>query len=147
MKIILLKDIPKIGKKFEVKEIAEGYAQNFILPRGLGVRATPAEIAKLDKQKETKAIDRKIQDDLLKKNIEALSERHILIKAKANEKGHLFAGISKEDLLVEIEKQTRIVVDADFIDLPKPFREVGSFIVDIISPIKKAQLKVEIEGE
>lgn len=147
MKIILLKDVPKIGKKFDVKDIADGYAQNFIIPRGLGVKATPAELAKIDKMKEARAVDNKIQEDLLRKNIEALESKHIVITAKANDKGHLFAGIGKEDLVAEIQKQTRIEVDADLIDLPKPLREVGNFLVDVVSSVKKGHIKVEIKAE
>ncbi len=147
MKIILLKDIPKIGRKNEVKEIADGYALNFVLPRGLGIKATPGEIAKLDKVKATEDAEKQIQDNLLKKSLEQVSAMTITIQEKTNEKGHLFEGIGRDRLVKEIEKALDIKFEPSFIELAKPLKEVGQFIVDINAHGKKGKVKVVIEGK
>ena len=147
MKIILLKDIPKIGRKGEVKEISEGHAMNFIIPRGLGVKATPAEIKKIEAQKSTLDTERKIQEELLEKSIASLGAITVTISEKANEKGHLFEGIKKDMLVKEIEKVSGIKLDPDYIDLEKPIKEVGEFLVPIEALGKKGKVKVVVEGK
>ena len=144
MKIILLKDIPKIGRKFEVKDMSDGYALNFVIPKGLGMKATTEALAKLDKDKKEHQVKVKITEDLLRKDIEAVSKDTIKIEAKANENGHLFAGISAKELSEEIEKQTRIKLESHFILLDKPIREVGNFILDIDANGIKSKIKVEV---
>lgn len=146
MKVIFLKDVSRVGRKNEIKDIADGYAQNFLIPRGLAIRATDSAVLNLKKQNEALVVEKKIQSDLLRKNIEALSSSHITIEAKANEKGHLFAGISKDELVDYIKKQARIEVDKDFIQLDKPIRETGDFIIDISFGDIKGKLKVSVKG-
>lgn len=147
MKIILLKDVAKIGRKGDVKDVSEGYATNFIFPRKLGILATDENIKKLNLLKSEEEIKKKVSEDLISKNIDTLSTFNIVIKAKSNEKGHLFAGISKEDLVREIENQTRIKADPDWIVLEKPIREVGNHIISIKTQNKTGKLKVEILAE
>ncbi len=145
MKVILLKDIPKIGHKNEIKDVSDGYVLNFIIPRRLGVKATEAEIKKLETLKSAGETEKKIQHELLSKSLENLSAITVSIKEKANEKGHLFEGIHKERLAEEIEKISGIVLDPEFIDLPKPIKEIGDYIVPISAQGRKGKVKVVIE--
>jgi large subunit ribosomal protein L9 len=147
MKIILLKDIPKIGRKNEIKEVSEGYALNFALPRKLAVLATDANVKKVEQTKKIADVERKVMEDLISKNIDSLSASSITVKARTNEKGHLFSGIDKNEIAKEIEKQTRVSIDPEFIILEKPLKEVGQFVLDIKAPHKKGKLKIEILGE
>ncbi len=147
MKIILLKDVPKMGRKFDVKEISDGYALNFIIPKGLGMKATAEALSKLEKDKKENEVKIKITEDLFRKDIESVSKETVKISAKANENGHLFAGISAKELSEEIEKQTRVKIDPSFIVLDKPIREVGDFILDINAHNIKGKVKVEVSRE
>jgi large subunit ribosomal protein L9 len=146
MKIILLKDIPKIGRKGDVKDVADGYALNFVLPQKLGVKATAGGIKKVEASKSAIESERKMQENLLSKSLENLSTITVTITEKANEKGHLFEGIRAERLAQEIQKQSGIVLDAGFIELEKPLKEVGNFIVAISAHGKKGKVKVVIEA-
>src|SRR5690349_2144781 len=123
MKIILLKDVPKIGRKNDVKDVADGYALNFIIPRGLGMKATPADLKRLETTQSVKDTEKRLQEDLLKKSLDDLSAITITIKEKANDKGHLFEGIHKERLAKEIEKISHITIDPNYIELNKPLKE------------------------
>ena len=146
MKIILLKDIAKVGKRHEIKNIADGHAQNFIIPRGLGIPATDANIRKIESMKSASDADRSVQEALLSKNLEALGEITVTLSGKANEKGHLFAGIHKDEIVEAVKKQSNIIIHGDFLVLDKPIKETGNHIVVVQAGGKKANLKLSIEG-
>jgi len=146
MKIILLKDIAKVGKKHEIKNIADGHAQNFIIPRGLGIPATEANVRKIEALKNASDADRQVQEALLVKNLETISALTITISGKANEKGHLFAGIHTDEIVEAVKKQANVTIHPDFVLLDKPIKETGNHIVIIQAGGKKANLKLSIEG-
>ena len=131
MKVVLLQDIPKVGKRYEVKNLADGYALNFLIPRGLVETATKWALKKAEVALSLIATERKVQEDLLAKNIKSLENVKILISAKANEKGHLFAAIHKDEIVKAVKEQTRIDLLSDFISLDKPLKEIGEHIVEI----------------
>ncbi|MBP6858471.1 MAG: 50S ribosomal protein L9 [Candidatus Pacebacteria bacterium] len=147
MKIILLKDISKLGRKYEVKTVSDGYAINMLIPQGQAIAATADALKRLEKERAQVEGERKIQDELLVKNLEGLKNVTLTIAGKANEKGHLFAGLHKEVIATEIEKQTRLNIDPSFIELAHPLKEVGEHTVDIKAAGKVVKLKVVIEGK
>ncbi len=146
MKIILTKDIPKIGKKNEIKEVADGYALNFVIPRGLGVKATEAGIQKVQSMKGAMETEKKMQDELLTKSLSDLSAITVTISEKTNEKGHLFAGIDTTRLAKEIEATTGMAFDPDTIEIEKPIKQTGNFIVTVSVKGKKGKVKVVVEA-
>ena len=131
MKVILLKDVPKLGRKFDVKDVSEGHAQNFLIPRGFVAPATDAAVKKLNEQKEKDGAEKKIQAELLLKSFGVLKETIIKISGRANDKGHLFAGIGKETLIAEILKQAHLNLDPETVILEKPIKEVGEHKVTV----------------
>jgi large subunit ribosomal protein L9 len=147
MKVILLKDIPKIGRKFDIKDVAEGHALNFLVPKGLAKIASPHAVAQINSEKERVKAEEKIQEELLLKNLDTIKVLKLVLKEKANEKGHLFAGITKEILASEILKATRLNLDTEFIKLDKPIKEVGEHKVTVEAMNKKAQFTVVVEAE
>ncbi len=146
MKIILLKDVPKVGKKYDVKNVADGYAQNLLIPRGLAQVATESAVKKIEEQKANDMTQKKIEDELLVKNLEIIKNLTLNLKEKANEKGHLFAGVTKEMLTTEILKATRLNLDPGFIILDKPIKEVGEHKVTVEAMDKKAVFTLMIEA-
>jgi large subunit ribosomal protein L9 len=146
MKIILLKDIPKVGKKFEVKNVADGYALNMLIPNGSAQVATPEAIKKADATREKDLTERRVQNELLLKNLEELKKLKITIKGKANDKGHLFAGVTKEMLVEEIKRIGKFTIDADSIKIEKPLKEIGEHKVSLQILDKKTEITVNIES-
>lgn len=146
MKIILLKDVAKVGKRHEIKDIADGHAQNFIIPRGFGIPATPGNVKKMETMKAGKEAERSVKDALLAGNLETLATTSLVIKGKANEKGNLFAGIHVDEIVKVIEKEAHLSIDPDMISLDRPLKEVGHFIVTINALGKKTNLKLEVQG-
>ncbi len=146
MKVILLKDIPKVGRKYDIKNVADGYAVNMLLPRGAVKIATPDAVKQIEKMKSQDLANKQIQNELLLKNLEVIKNLVITVKGKANDKGHLFAGITKEMLAEEILKSSRLTVDPESIKLDKPLKEVGGHTVKLEILDKKAELKVVVEA-
>ena len=147
MKIILLKDIPKVGRRYDIKNVSDGYALNLLIPRGLAQVATPQAEKSIEAMKAKDLVERKVQGELLLKNLEVIKTLTLNIREKANEKGHLFAGITKERLVEEIIKSARLNIDAESIKLEKPIKEVGEYKVAVEVMGKSAEFKVIIEAE
>lgn len=147
MKIILLKDIPKVGRKFDIKNVADGYALNMLIPRGLAQIATPQAEKNIQAMKAKDLVENKVQGELLLKSLDVIKTLVVNIKGKANDKGHLFAGITKERLVEEILKTSRLNLDVESIVLEKPIKEVGEYKVFVEVMNKKAEFTVVVEAE
>lgn len=144
MKIILLKDVQKVGKKYDIKEVAEGFALNSLIPRGLAKVATKDAIAKVEQLKANDLTNKKIQEELLLKNLEVIKNLTIELNEKANEKGHLFAGVTKETVFEELKKASKLNLDLDSIKMDRPIKEVGEHKVTVEAMGKKAEFTVNI---
>ena len=145
MKVIFLQDVARVGKKHDIKEVNAGYAMNFLLPKKFAEIATVKAIAGLEKRIQNLAIEREVQIDLLMKNLEEIKGKVIKIKSKADEKGHLFSGIHKKEIVEEMKKQHNADIDEEFIVLEKPIKEVGEFDIPILIKGKKSSFKLVVE--
>lgn len=145
MKIILLKDVRKVGKKYETKEVADGFALNMLIPHGEAIVANPENIKKITALKEKDEKFQTVNDDLLKMNLASINSTVLEIHGKTNDKGHLFAGIHKEQLVSELKKQAHIDILPEFIILDKPIKEVGNHDIDIQAGGGNAKLRVSIK--
>lgn len=145
MKVIFLKDVPRVGKKHDVKEINDGYAINFLFPRKLAEMATPSNIAALERRKKEVEVTKEIQDELLDKNLEEIKNKTITIRGKANDKGSLFSAIKQKDLIDELKKEHRIDIKDEFILLDKPIKEIGEYDIQIKIKNKTSSFKLIVE--
>ena len=147
MRIILLKDVPKIGKKYDIKDVADGYALNMLIPRGMAQIATAQAVKNIESLKAKDLVEKKIQGELLAKNLETIKTLTLNLKEKTNDKGHLFAGITKERLSEEILKAARLNIEPGSIILDKPIKETGEYKVSVEAMGKKAELTVIVEAK
>ena len=144
MKVIFLKDVPKVGKRYETKNIADGYALNLLIPKGLAVAATPDAIKRIETEKARVDGERKVQEELLLQNLKGIEGATVTLVERANDKGHLFAGVHKTELIPQIEKQTRIQISPEYIVLDKPIKEVGEYPIEIRVGNKSAKFKLVV---
>ena len=110
MKVILLSDVPNVGKKYDVADVKPGFARNFLFARNLGeavTKSTAKRVAELTKKREAEKIQ---QEELLKGAFKKVGNAVITIKRKANAEGHLYAGVTKEELAEELEQHDDVVV-------------------------------------
>ncbi len=146
MKVILLKSVPKIGRKYDVLDVAEGFAMNALFPKKLAENATPKALERVKLLKAAEDADRKTQEELLIKNLHDISGVTIEIAGKANDKGHLFAGIHKEELIAALKDQARLDIGADYIDLEKPLKEVGEHKITVKVQDKSAEFTLVLKA-
>ncbi len=145
MKVILLQNVSKLGQKGEIKNVSEGYANNFLLPRGLAKFASTNEIKRLQKESQKKEeTQMKIQEET-KKILDDISGSKITIKEKANEKGHLFAQVHIKEIADAISKQLGFDISEDWINLKNPIKEIGEFNINLEAYHQKIKIKVYIE--
>lgn len=123
MKIILLENVRNLGKKDEVKEVAEGYAINFLFPKKLAAMATPKEIDSLKERQKKIKKEEKIEEEKFKKIADEIRSKKITIKAKA-EKEKLFGSIGKKEIRKEL-KNLGFDVSEQSILLKDPVKTTG----------------------
>lgn len=147
MKVILLQDIENIGKKFEIKEVKNGYARNFLIPKGLVRPATEEALKWLENQKEIE--DEKAKEEL--KKVQELASSidglEVIIPTKIGEEGQLFEKITSQKILEKI-KELGFEINKNQIELSQPFGELGEFPVKIkFEHNLEAEIKVIIVEE
>lgn len=130
MKVILLEDIQKLGKKFEVKEVADGYARNFLFPKGLAKPATETALKQLESEKQL--ITRKAEEEL--KQAEAavlqIDGQEFEMSAKTDDAGKLYGAVS----VVKIAKflnDKGFEIKKNQIILPEPIKETGDYEINL----------------
>jgi large subunit ribosomal protein L9 len=129
MKVILKEDVKGVGRKHEVKNVADGYANNFLIPKKMAEYASPEAVRKAEVLKSTADAEKEIREKLTKKQIEMLKEVKIVLKKKTNEKGHLFEQIHPEEISTALKEQARIEINPEFLKIEKPIKEVGEHSV------------------
>jgi large subunit ribosomal protein L9 len=144
MKVVLLKKVEKLGDKGEIKEVADGYARNFLIAQGLAQPATEKIVKQvkenLDKIK--KEGEKKIEE--AKKVIDEIKDKTFSIKKKA-EKGKLFEAVKEKDVAKLINKKG---ITEKNITIPNPIKKAGQYEIEIkISDKIKTKIKLEVEEE
>lgn len=146
MKLILSKDVKGLGKKGELVNVSDGYARNFLLPKGLAVEATDGNMKILKEKKTSQKLKEKQELEEAKALAKKIENSPIEISAKAGEGGRLFGSVTSKDLAEELNKKHKIKVDKRKIVLSDPIRELGSRYVEIkIQSGVVAKLKVNIK--
>jgi len=148
MKVVLLKDVQGLGKEGQVKEVADGYARNFLLRQGLAVAATPGVLKELEaKQAAEKKRQAKIDEEMqgLSKKISSSS---VVVRSKVGEGGKLYGSITAADVAEALEKQLGQVVDKRKIEIEEPIRHVGEYKIPIkLSKNVSATVNLIVQSE
>lgn len=131
MKVILKENIKGVGKKDEIINASDGYARNYLLPKGLAVEANQGNLAKLQAKKDSNAFKKLQEKEEAEKIADKLSKILVKIKVKAGTNGKIFGGVSSKEIADNLEKQYQIKIDKKKIDLAEPIRTLGTFIIDI----------------
>lgn len=148
MKVIFLQDVKGSGKKGEIKEVSSGYAQNFLIKKGLAKEANDQNLAQLagqKRKKEQEAQEEVVQANILKKTLADLT---VEIKTKAGEGGRVFGSVTSKQITDALEKQYQIKLDKRKLDLPEGIRALGYTNVKIkLHPEVQAILKVHVQEQ
>ncbi len=131
MKIILLKDVKKIGRKYEIKEVADGYALNSLIPNDIAVPATSSYLKLIEAKKKQNALMKEDFKKAFEYALTKLPDGKLHISGKVNEKGHLFAGIHADQIIDEFKKETGVILCSEHFEMEKPLKEIGEHIIDL----------------
>ena len=148
MKVILLQEVKKLGKKGEIMELAEGYARNFLLPKKLAAPATADTLNQLQQQKSAAADRQKRQLEEAKLLAAQLGQIEVKVKAKAGEGGKLFGAVTTKDIADAAKIQHGVELDRRKMEITDPIKNLGqTSVVMKIHPEVTAEIKVQVIGE
>ena len=139
MKVIFHEDVKGQGKKGELKEVSDGYARNYLLPRKLASEATADNINALKLKEKAKAAQIAKEKAQAEENAKKLGGVQVIIKAKAGNAGKLFGAVTGKEIAAALKEQSGMDVDSKKLVLDQPIKTFGSFEV-------KAKLGFEISG-
>jgi|SRR5690554_518188 large subunit ribosomal protein L9 len=145
MKVILLKDVKGLGKAGDLVKSKTGYARNFLLPKGLAVEATPANLKKWEEDNKIRQEKERQEKEEALKLKEELEKITVEIKGKGGEGGRLFGSITSKDIADTLKKQFKLEVDRKKIELKENIKTTGLINVDVrVYPEIVANLKVNV---
>jgi large subunit ribosomal protein L9 len=145
MKVILLRDIAKLGQRGEVKEVAEGYAVNVLIKKGDALHATAGELAKWKSQQDAKIHKKEVATSTFAQLIDTLRKNEIIITGKkADQKGQLFASIKDADIAQKIYEVANMSIDPKQISIASPIKSLGKYEISIKQGDKKEIITIEV---
>lgn len=147
MKVILMDNIKGVGKKDEMINASDGYARNYLFPKGLAVEANGENISKL-KSREQSHKYRKDKEKERAENIALqLESVKLEIKVQAGENGRVFGGVTSREIASELKEQYKVDIDKKKILLPETIRTIGSFSVDVkLYEGVTGKIRIEVKG-
>ncbi|PCI29050.1 50S ribosomal protein L9 [Candidatus Wolfebacteria bacterium] len=145
MKVILLKHVSKVGQQHEIKEVSDGYALNFLVPRGLATPATGSALKDLEYRKEQKGAKNATSAAENTSQIELVNGKTFVIKEKANDKGHLFRGIHAKEIVASLKEQD-VVLTEKIISLSDPIKETGKTEITVSAGEVKGSFTLDIQS-
>ncbi len=148
MQVIFIKDLKGQGKCGDTKNISDGYAKNFLIPKGYAIEATNANLNDLKGKKDSENFKREQEIEFANKLKDELLKVKVSLKAKAGENGKLFGKITAKEIADELKKQHSIDIDKKKIVLPDGIKTQGITNVTIkLYPNITGEVKVEVTGE
>lgn len=147
MKVILIKDVKGIGRAHDAVEAKDGHALNYLIPKKLAVAATQTAVKEAELRRKQATDRTAISSAVLTQNISALAEARVVIRMKANEKGHLYDAVGESDIVRAVKEQARVDLPEDAIKLEKPIKELGTFDVPVATVDTFGKFSITIEAE
>lgn len=147
MKVLLIKDVKALGKAGEVKEVKDGYGQNFLIAKGFAKAATTEVLRKYesDKKKETENLRFELAN--LEKLKEELAKITISISKPLGANGHLFGGVTKDEIANALKEQKNIELDKKSLELPS-IKELGTYDISAkLGHSIQANFKLEVKAQ
>jgi len=148
MKVVLLQNIKGVGRIGDIKNVSDGYAKNFLLPRKVAKLANDGSLKEAEELKNKSSISVETGRKNAFEAVEKLKVLVIELTRKASKTGKLFAGIGKEDLVKEIKKVSKVELEEEMLDHDEPIKQIGEHLIDIqLAPDIKAQVRIVVKAE
>lgn len=147
MKVVMIKDVKGVGRVHEVVDASDGYALNFLVPRKYAIAATATAMKTAGERKQKIAVDRDVQASLVMQNIATLAEARIVLKMKANEKGHLYDAVGEPEIMLAAKREAGVDLPEGVIKLEKPIKDVGTYEIPISHGEQFGKFSIIVEAE
>jgi large subunit ribosomal protein L9 len=148
VKIVLRSDVDHLGRKGDLLEVADGYARNYLVPRGLAMKATRGGVAQAESMRRSRAARDSRDQEAAEELASRLQATPIRVGARAGEGGKLFGSVTNTDLADAVRSQAGIDLDRRTIELDEPLKELGPFEIPVrLHPNVTAALTVEVVSE
>jgi large subunit ribosomal protein L9 len=148
MKVIFMEDVPNVGKAGQIKDVADGYGKNYLLPHKLAMPARAGDIKNVEAQIKARARVAVNTEAEMKALAAELENKEIIIKAKVGQQDRLYGSITSADIAAGLESSLKAIVDKRKIELAEPIRTVGSYEVPIkLGKDITTKIKVSVVAE
>ncbi len=147
MKVILTKDVKGIGRAHETVEAFGGYALNYLIPKKLAVFATPGAAKEAQAREKQSLVRKELTTKLIEQNLTTLAEARIVIKVKANEKGHLYDAVGESEIIKAVKEQAHVELPENALKLEKPIKELGTFAIPVATGDVFGTFSILIEAD
>ena len=131
MKVIFIEDVPNVGKAGQIKDVADGYGKNYLLPHKLAMPARAGDIKNVEAQIKARARVAAKTEAEMKALAGELEGKEIIIKAKVGQQDRLYGSITSADIAIGLGSSLKVIVDKRKIELAEPIRTLGSYEVPI----------------
>lgn len=145
MKVILLQDVAKLGRRFDVVEAPNGYAMNKLVPQRLAEPATPQNLKKIEARKEKQEAERTQVDTDFKAALEILTNSVLTVSASANEQGHLFKAVHEADIVAAAATVDAKITEAQ-IHIGKPIKTTGEHIIELHAGAERKEVTINVSA-
>jgi large subunit ribosomal protein L9 len=148
VRVILKREVAGLGRPGDVKDVADGYAQNFLLPRGFAVEATAGEMKVLARARDAKQAKQDRAHADAEELAKRLSETTLMFRLKAGGQGKTFGSVTSKDVADELKRELKVDIDRTKVHLPEPLKALGVHKVEVrLLTDVRANVTVAIEPE
>ncbi len=143
MKVILLQDVAKIGRRFDVAEVPDGYALNQLIPKQMAEAATPANMKRIERRQAESTATKEAGQASFESAKAALLAEVVTVVVEANDKGHLFKAVHEADIAAAA-KEAGVEVDVSMIKISSPIKEIGDHEIVLASGGDTAAFTIKV---
>ena len=148
MKVVLMQEVKGLGRPGQIKEVADGYARNYLLPKGLATIATAGAVKEVEQRQAAETKRQAKLDDEMRSIGKKLDRTAVTVRSKVGEGGKLYGSVTTQDIAEALEKQANQTVDKRKIEIEEPIRHVGEYKVPVrLSKNVTANINLVVEGE
>ncbi len=147
MKVVLRAEVGQLGRRGDICDVADGYAQNYLIPKGLAIKANSGSMRAAESMRRARELQDIRRTEEAREMAARLGDRAITISARASEAGRLFGSVSAQILCTAIAEQTRVKLDTAVLNLSEPIKQTGTHTVRaILHPEVSVDVTVEVSA-
>jgi len=144
MRVILTKDVPDLGAKGEILDVAAGYARNYLLPQSLALKATAGTVRQAEAMRRSRIEAERKAREVAEELAESLVGSRVVVAARAGDEGRLFGSVGVADVREAIKKFTGVEVEQEIVNIEVPIREIGLHEISL-RPHPEVEFKLTLD--